>query len=401
MVQGGPRSPAPVRAGTETPPPAAGQPAPAKPATPTATPAQPAQDLTRIQGIDAALADALGKLGITRYEQIAAWMRRDIERVEQTLGQPGRANRENWIEQAQILAKGGETRTRAAAPEARPPTPSRPLMRASAVRSCSRGCNNRAAALPPIRSSHARHLRRRGRGGRDHRPQAGRLARGCRSPPPRRVPRTPTTPPDVASRAAFAATTPTTMAAPKPAPDAAATTGSARAAEEPAVPIRPAPATAHDNLQRIGGIDAPDRAEPQRPGASRAIPDRALVARGRRAPRAALGTSRPHRARELDRAGANPEPRRRHPSRASSTSTKRRRPRSCAPSLSCPTPSASMRLPSRRSDRGKPTAAALPRRARLAALGALGSLPGPRARPRGGAARRQPGQGGPPPPSRT
>ena len=36
-------------------------------------------------------------------------MRSDVERVEQSLGQKGRVNQENWIEQAQILAKGGET----------------------------------------------------------------------------------------------------------------------------------------------------------------------------------------------------------------------------------------------------------------------------------------------------
>src|SRR5262245_40558734 len=51
MVQGGPSrlaQPAP-----ETRPPAPEM-APVKPATPTATPTQPAQDLTRIQGIDAA-----------------------------------------------------------------------------------------------------------------------------------------------------------------------------------------------------------------------------------------------------------------------------------------------------------------------------------------------------------
>ena len=113
MVQGG--AARLIQPATETRPPVP-ETAPVKPATPTATPvlpaqepAKPAQDLTRIQGIDAALATALGKLGITRYEQIAAWMRGDIERVEQTLGQAGRTNRENWIEQAQILAKGGET----------------------------------------------------------------------------------------------------------------------------------------------------------------------------------------------------------------------------------------------------------------------------------------------------
>src|SRR6476661_8837170 len=71
---------------------------PAKPATPSTAPGQPAQDLGRIRAIDATAAAALGKLGITRYEQIAAWMRSDIERVEQSLGQKGRVNQENWIE---------------------------------------------------------------------------------------------------------------------------------------------------------------------------------------------------------------------------------------------------------------------------------------------------------------
>ena len=162
------------------------EPAPVKPAIPTATPARPAQepvqpaqdrapaqDLTRIQGIDAALASALGKLGITRYEQIAAWMRGDIERIEQSLGQQGRTNRENWIEQAQILAKGGETRyaSRRARGETAnaKPTPHegehRPIVQAAAATSY-------AAARPDHGHRTPGRRRRRGRGGRDHRTEA-------------------------------------------------------------------------------------------------------------------------------------------------------------------------------------------------------------------------------------
>ena len=36
-------------------------------------------------------------------------MRDDVKKVSQALGLKGRINQENWIEQALILAKGGET----------------------------------------------------------------------------------------------------------------------------------------------------------------------------------------------------------------------------------------------------------------------------------------------------
>ena len=53
-----------------------------------------------------------------RFDDIARWTPADINRVNQALGLTGRIDREQWIEQAQILAKGGETyysRNRAAA----------------------------------------------------------------------------------------------------------------------------------------------------------------------------------------------------------------------------------------------------------------------------------------------
>ena len=69
----------------------------------------PAQDLKRIRLIDAGIEAALNKLGVDRYEQIAAWMQPDVKRIGEALGLGGRINQENWIEQAQVLAKGGET----------------------------------------------------------------------------------------------------------------------------------------------------------------------------------------------------------------------------------------------------------------------------------------------------
>ena len=228
---------------------------PAKPATPSAAPGQPAQDLSRIRAIDATSAAALGKLGITRYEQIAAWMRSDIERIEQSLGQKGRVNQENWIEQAQILAKGGEThyasrRARGETANAEP-TPDegerRPLAQAAA-----------APARPAVTV-----IPRPATGG------AAAVAAEIvapklvpRPPEPPTPPRPePVTQPDVSSRAAFSTTIASTPAAtPKPVPAAtAATTANtapARAPDEPVVPIRPAAPTARDNLQRISGIDA-------------------------------------------------------------------------------------------------------------------------------------------------
>ncbi len=88
-------------------PPPAPQPvaAPARAPAPDDSP----QDLKRIRLIDAALEAELNRQGIRRYDQIAGWMRSDVRRIAMALGIGGRINQENWIEQAGILAKGGET----------------------------------------------------------------------------------------------------------------------------------------------------------------------------------------------------------------------------------------------------------------------------------------------------
>lgn len=66
-------------------------------------------NLQRIAGINAEVERLLNVQGVTRYSQLASWTPSDISRFDRLLGFEGRIARENWIEQAQILAKGGET----------------------------------------------------------------------------------------------------------------------------------------------------------------------------------------------------------------------------------------------------------------------------------------------------
>jgi predicted flap endonuclease-1-like 5' DNA nuclease len=70
---------------------------------------EPADDLKRIRSIDSILEGRLNALGVTRYSQIAGWTSADVTRMSQSLGLVGRIEQENWIEQAHILARGGET----------------------------------------------------------------------------------------------------------------------------------------------------------------------------------------------------------------------------------------------------------------------------------------------------
>ncbi|MCC7252225.1 helix-hairpin-helix domain-containing protein, partial [Hyphomicrobium sp.] len=71
-------------------------------------PGEPVDDLTRIRGIDVELKERLIRYGVHTFAAIAAWTPEDVRGVSQTLGFQGRIERENWIEQAQILAAGGD-----------------------------------------------------------------------------------------------------------------------------------------------------------------------------------------------------------------------------------------------------------------------------------------------------
>ena len=62
-------------------------------------------DLTRIKGLGPRLAEQLHALGVTSFEQIAAWDDADIDRVDAQLGRfQGRIRRDDWPAQAKLLA---------------------------------------------------------------------------------------------------------------------------------------------------------------------------------------------------------------------------------------------------------------------------------------------------------
>lgn len=70
-------------------------------------PAGPADELTRMKGVGPKVAALLNGLGITRYDQIAAWTDEDVARVDAQLGAfKGRVTRDQWVEQARLLAAG-------------------------------------------------------------------------------------------------------------------------------------------------------------------------------------------------------------------------------------------------------------------------------------------------------
>lgn len=72
-----------------------------------ATPAGPADDLTRMKGVGPKVVATLAGFGVTRYDQIAAWSDADVERIDAQLGTfKGRVTRDQWVEQARLLAAG-------------------------------------------------------------------------------------------------------------------------------------------------------------------------------------------------------------------------------------------------------------------------------------------------------
>jgi predicted flap endonuclease-1-like 5' DNA nuclease len=66
-----------------------------------------ADDLLQIKGIGPKLNTLLISLGVTRFDQIAAWGAGEIDKVDDHLGNfKNRITRDSWIEQAGLLAKG-------------------------------------------------------------------------------------------------------------------------------------------------------------------------------------------------------------------------------------------------------------------------------------------------------
>ncbi|RVC72530.1 proton-conducting membrane transporter, partial [Mesorhizobium sp. M4A.F.Ca.ET.022.05.2.1] len=67
-----------------------------------------ADNLRRLIGIGPVNEKLLKGLGVTSYAQIAAWTAADVKRIEDVLNFDGRIAREQWIEQAKLLAAGDE-----------------------------------------------------------------------------------------------------------------------------------------------------------------------------------------------------------------------------------------------------------------------------------------------------
>ncbi|THH35451.1 hypothetical protein E4Z66_15735 [Aliishimia ponticola] len=69
-----------------------------------------ADDLKRIKGIGPKMEALCNKLGFWHFDQIAKWTDAEVAWVDANLeGFNGRVTRDNWVEQAALLAAGGET----------------------------------------------------------------------------------------------------------------------------------------------------------------------------------------------------------------------------------------------------------------------------------------------------
>ncbi|WP_375173519.1 NADH-quinone oxidoreductase subunit E [Pseudooceanicola sp.] len=67
-------------------------------------------DLKQIKGVGPALERLCNNLGIYHFDQIAEWGAEELAWIDQNLkGFKGRASRDNWIDQAKVLASGGTT----------------------------------------------------------------------------------------------------------------------------------------------------------------------------------------------------------------------------------------------------------------------------------------------------
>ncbi len=67
-------------------------------------------DLKKIKGVGLKLEEKLHSMGFFHFEQIAGWKAGEVAWVDENPeGFIGRVSRDNWVEQAKVLAEGGET----------------------------------------------------------------------------------------------------------------------------------------------------------------------------------------------------------------------------------------------------------------------------------------------------
>jgi NADH-quinone oxidoreductase subunit E len=70
-------------------------------------PAGRKDDLTLIAGVGPAIEKLLNEMGISTFQQVAGLTPPQIEEVEAEAGFRGRIGRNNWLQQAEVLARGG------------------------------------------------------------------------------------------------------------------------------------------------------------------------------------------------------------------------------------------------------------------------------------------------------
>ncbi|WP_085309644.1 NADH-quinone oxidoreductase subunit E [Planktotalea arctica] len=69
-----------------------------------------ADDLKMIKGVGPKMESLLNSLGFFHFDQVSKWSAEEVAWVDQNLeGFKGRATRDNWVEQARVLASGGDT----------------------------------------------------------------------------------------------------------------------------------------------------------------------------------------------------------------------------------------------------------------------------------------------------
>jgi predicted flap endonuclease-1-like 5' DNA nuclease len=69
-----------------------------------------ADDLKKIKGVGPKLEKLVNSMGFYHFDQIANWTAEEVAWVDENLeGFKGRVSRDNWVEQARLLASGEET----------------------------------------------------------------------------------------------------------------------------------------------------------------------------------------------------------------------------------------------------------------------------------------------------
>ena len=69
-----------------------------------------ADDLKLISGVGPKLEGMLNTMGVWHFEQVSGWRTKEVQWVNDNLeGFKGRVERDNWVAQSKVLAKGGET----------------------------------------------------------------------------------------------------------------------------------------------------------------------------------------------------------------------------------------------------------------------------------------------------